>query len=202
MQNLRNSYVSPSGTSGFESKCVRSLTGRPLQPQHSRQRKSSLPLLFFSFHLYHPLSQPPPHSIILPSPNLYPPSLFFFLSPSIPPSLPFIHLSLHLPPSPRARTRPARAHQRPSRTRTRAHYYYYYYYYYYYLGDIGGMQGGIRGKLGKEAYRQALPRCQDVAYTTSTRLHESNHLRSAHITITTEKLSKIKIFCPHFFQER
>ena len=64
------------------------------------------------------------------------------------------------------------------------------------------MQGGIRGKLGKEAYRQALPRCQDAAYTTSPRLHESNYLRSTYISITTEQLSKIEIFCPHFFQKR
>ena len=64
------------------------------------------------------------------------------------------------------------------------------------------MQGGIRGKPGKKAYRQALPRCQDAAYTTSPRLHESNYLRSTHITIATEKLSKIKIFYPRFFQER
>ena len=61
------------------------------------------------------------------------------------------------------------------------------------------MQGGIRGKLEKEAYRQALPRrcVHDLP-----RLHESNYLRSTHITIATEKLSKIKIFYPHFFQER
>lgn len=145
MQNLRNSYVSPSGTSGFESKCVRNLTGRPLQPQHSRQRKSSLPLLFFSFHLYHPLS---PHSIILPPPNLYPPSLFFFLSPSINPYPSSICPSIFLHPLVRVRVLPTPIKDAHARALLLL----------LLFRGYRGMQGGIRGKLGKEAYRQALPR--------------------------------------------